>query len=467
MGLLDKSAIEQSKLLEAKAISAVELMQETLDHIDDVNPEVNAIVALAERDDLMAQAAQADQVPRKGWMHGLPLAVKDLANAKGFLTTMGSPIFETQMAQKDDLMVQRMRDAGAIIIGKTNTPEFGLGSHTFNPVYGATGNAYDRTKSAGGSSGGAAVALAKRMVSIADGSDMMGSLRNPAGWNNVYGFRPTWGLVPSEPVGDSFLHQLATNGPMARCPRDLAALLSTQSGKDQRQPHGLEGHDFLAEMTGSIKGKRFAWLGDWSGHLPMEDGIIDGSLAAIEQMRKLGADVDDLAAPFSGDQLWESWTTLRSWAVAGSAGALYANPDTKDLLKPAAIWEIERGLAMSALDVHRASVTRSQWFAKAADLFDTYDALILPSAQLWPFPVDWIHPKNIAGVEMDTYHRWMQVVVPAGLIGLPVVNIPAGFGQNGLPLGLQVIGRRSSDAALLSIAQDWHSATDWPNARPA
>lgn len=467
MSLVNKTALELSTLLETRHISAVELMHDTLDRIDAVNPEVNAIVALAERDELLAQAALADRSERKGWMHGIPLAVKDLANAKGFLTTMGSPIFQNQVAQKDDLMVQRMRDAGAIIIGKTNTPEFGLGSHTFNPVYGATGNAYDPTKSAGGSSGGAAVALAKRMVCVADGSDMMGSLRNPAGWNNVYGFRPTWGLVPSEPVGDSFLHQLATNGPMARCPRDLAALLGTQSGKDRRQPHGLTRRDFLAEMDGSIKGKRFAWLGNWGGHLPLEDGIMDGSIAAIDQLRGLGAHVDELAPPFSGDQLWDSWITLRSWAVAGSAGALYANPSTKPLLKPAAIWEIERGLSMSAMDVHRASVTRSQWFAKTSELFETYDALILPSAQLWPFPVDWVHPKDIAGVEMDTYHRWMQVVVPAGLIGLPVVNIPAGFGENGLPLGLQVIGPRSSDAALLSFAQDWHDATDWPNARPA
>lgn len=467
MNLLEKSALEQSKMLADREVSAVELMQETLDQIDRVNPRVNAIVSLADRDVLLAQAKQSDEATRSGWMHGLPLAVKDLTNAVGFLTTMGSPIFKTQMATKDDLMVKRMRVAGAIIIGKTNTPEFGLGSHTFNPIYGATGNAYDETKSAGGSSGGAAVALATRMVSIADGSDMMGSLRNPAGWNNVYGFRPTWGLVPSEPVGDSFLHQLSTNGPMARCPSDLAALLSTQSGKDPRQPHGLEAQDFLAQLSGSLKGKRFAWLGDWGATLPMEEGIIEGSQASLVLMRKMGAIVDEIAPPFNMEQIWDSWITLRSWAVAGSAGALYANQTTRDLLKEAAIWEIERGLNMSAMDVHRASVIRSQWFVKSAQLFETYDAVILPSAQVWPFPKEWIHPQEINGVAMDTYHRWMQVVVPAGLIGLPVVNIPIGFGAKGLPLGLQVIGGRGSDAALLSIAKAWHQDTDWPNTKPA
>ena len=467
MGVLDKSAREQSEMIAQGDISAVELMQETLDHIDQVNPAVNAIVARVERDDLIAQARAADAGPRKGWMHGLPIAVKDLSNVAGIKTSMGSPLFKDSVALKDDLMVKRMRDAGAIFIGKTNTPEFGLGSHTFNPVYGATGNAYDPTRSAGGSSGGAAVALARRMVSVADGSDMMGSLRNPAGWNNVYGFRPTWGLVPSEPQGDTFLHQLSTSGPMARCPRDLAALLTTQSGLDPRQPHGLPCQDFLSQMSGGLTGKRFAWLGDWGGALPMEEGILEGSHEALDVMRGLGATVDDLVAPFDADELWQSWITLRSWTVASGARALYDDAEKRALLKPAAIWEIERGLKMSAAEVHQASVIRSRWFAKTAELFETFDALILPSAQVWPFPIEWVHPTQIAGVEMDTYHRWMQVVIPAGLIGLPVINLPVGFGATGLPLGLQLIGPRQSDAQLLSMGQGWHEETDWPNAKPA
>ncbi len=385
---------------------------------------------------------------------------------RGFETSMGSPIFKKNHVKTDDIMVARMRAAGAIIIGKTNTPEFGLGSHTFNPVHGATGNAYDATRSAGGSSGGAAVALATGMIRYADGSDMMGSLRNPAGWNNVYGMRPTWGLVPSEPLGDSFLHQLATNGPMARCPKDLATLLSVQSGPDARQPHGLPTADFAKDMDAhGLKGAQIAWLGDWG--LPFDDGIMDISERAVEDLRALGADVTAIDAPFSMDALWESWITLRSWTVASGAGVFYDDPEKRDLLKPAAIWEIERGFAMSAREVHQQSVMRSMWFKKAAQLFETYDALLMPSAQVWPFPIDWVHPTEIAGVQMDTYHRWMQVVIPAGLIGLSVVNLPIGFGAAGLSAGLQLIGGRGQDAKLLGMANDWYHGTPWKDHTPA
>jgi len=447
--------------------TAVEKMQSSLEAIERHNPQVTAVISLADPDDLMNEAEAADRVPldQRGPLHGEPIAIKDLANAAGFETSMGSPIFKNNLVKTDDIMVARMRAAGAIIIGKTNTPEFGLGSHTFNPVHGATGNAYDQTRSAGGSSGGAAVALATRMMRYADGSDMMGSLRNPAGWNNVYGMRPTWGLVPSEPLGDSFLHQLATNGPMARCPKDLATLLSVQSGQDSRQPHGLPAADFANDMDAySLMGAKIAWLGDWG--LPFDDGIIDISERAVEDLRELGADVTSIDAPFSMDALWESWITLRSWSVANGAVLFYDDPEKRDLLKPAAIWEIERGLAMSAREVHQQSVVRSMWFKKAADLFATYDALLMPSAQVWPFPIDWVHPTEIAGVQMDTYHRWMQVVIPAGVIGLPVVNLPIGFGTAGLSAGLQLIGGRGHDAKLLGLANDWYHGTPWRDHAP-
>jgi len=448
--------------------TAYEKMQFALDAIERHNSRVNAVISLSDPDDLMKQAEAADQVPTEqhGLLHGEPIAIKDLANAAGFETSMGSPIFKKNHVKTDDIMVARMRAAGAIIIGKTNTPEFGLGSHTFNPVHGATGNAYDATRSAGGSSGGAAVALATGMIRYADGSDMMGSLRNPAGWNNVYGMRPTWGLVPSEPLGDSFLHQLATNGPMARCPKDLATLLSVQSGPDTRQPHGLPTADFAKDMDAhGLKGAQIAWLGDWG--LPFDDGIMDISERAVEDLRALGADVTAIDTPFSMDALWESWITLRSWTVASGAGVFYDDPEKRDLLKPAAIWEIERGFAMSAREVHQQSVIRSIWFKKAAQLFETYDALLMPSAQVWPFPIDWVHPTEIAGVQMDTYHRWMQVVIPAGLIGLSVVNLPIGFGAAGLSAGLQLIGGRGQDAKLLGMANDWYHGTPWKDHTPA
>jgi len=466
MDILDQDALSQSAALEDGTISAVELMQATLARIDAVNGTVNAIVALQDADMLLAQAKQADAATRKGWLHGMPMAIKDLAEVEGIPTSKGSPIFAGEVSAKDDLMVQRLKAAGALIIGKTNTPEFGLGSHTFNPVHGTTTNAYDATKSAGGSSGGAAVALATRMLSVADGSDMMGSLRNPAGWNNVYGMRPTWGSVPGEPAGEVFLHHLATSGPMARTPRDLAALLDTMAGHTPGQPFSYTPEPHAPSLTGDLPPQRIGWLGDWGGALPFERGILDISQTALRQMEDLGQTVDVLPAPFDMDAIWQSWIDLRAFAVSGGSHKHYADATERALLKPAAIWEIERGLNMSMLTLHQSSAIRSDWHRRAMDLFKNLDVLALPSAQCWPFPADVEHPVEIAGTTMDTYYRWMQVVVPASLLGLPVVNIPIGFGDNGLPAGLQLIGPRGSDARLLQLAEQWHQATDWPNKRP-
>jgi amidase len=458
-------ALAQSAALERGDLSCLELMDATLARIDAVNSAVNAVVSLRDGDRLRDEARAADNAPRSGWLHGIPIAIKDLANAAGLPTSMGSPLFAGQIAESDDLMVARLRAAGVIIIGKTNTPEFGLGSHTFNPVHGATHNPYGLSKSAGGSSGGAAAALATGILSVADGSDMMGSLRNPAGWNNVYGMRPTWGTVPSEPVGDMFMHQLSTSGPMARTPADLAALLDTMTGADPRQPLSRDSAVTLKGIDAAPKGLRLGWLGDWDGAFPYEEGIAEISQAAMVQMEGLGHRVESLSAPFDADAIWQSWTDLRSFAVMSSLGPIYAQEDKRGYLKFAAIWEIERGMAMSAVQVQRASALRSDWFRRVTRLFESVDVLVLPSAQLWPFDGELAYPEMIAGQAMDTYHRWMQVVVPAGLLGLPVVNVPVGFGANGLPAGIQLIGPRGSDGALLRLAQQWHGATDWPAAR--
>ena len=466
MELIETTAFELSAAIARKEISITELMAATLARIEQVNGQVNAIVSLRDRDELMAEAREADARAPKGWLHGIPIAIKDLANVRGMPTSMGSPLFTGTVAEEDDLLVARLRDAGVLIIGKTNTPEFGLGSHTFNPVHGTTRNPYDQSRSAGGSSGGAAVALATRMLAVADGSDMMGSLRNPAGWNNVYGLRPTWGTVPAEPTGDVFLHHLATSGPMARHPRDLALLLDTMTGPDGRQPHSQFPGIAAPLLDNALPRQRIGWLGDWGGALPYEEGILDISRAALAQLEDMGHVVEDVPPPFPSDQLWDSWTTLRSFSVAAGSHPLYLDEEKRALLKPAAQWEIERGIALTALEIHRASVTRSEWFRAALVLMRRYDVLVLPSAQCWPFDAELVHPTEIAGVAMDTYHHWMQVVVPAGLIGLPVVNIPIGFGDNGLPAGLQVIGRRGAGGHLCQFAMAWHEATDWPGRRP-
>jgi len=461
MDITGLEAGDLAGMLSRKEIGAQELMRATLERISATNGAVNAIVELRDEEILMKEARAADNAASRGALFGLPMAVKDLANVAGLATSQGSPLFAGQVAQADDLHVARMRAAGAIFIGKTNTPEFGLGSHTFNPVHGVTLNPYDPGRSCGGSSGGAAVALACGMLSLADGSDMMGSLRNPAGWCNVYGMRPSWSLVPSEPRADTFLHQLSTNGPMARSPRDMARLLAVMAGPDPRQPHGAAAPD-LGDIRPKAKDARIGWLGDWGGAWPFEAGILDLSEEALRVFEGLGATVEPVQPPFSRDALWQSWVTLRHWAVSANLAPLLES----GRLKPEAVWEVQEGQRLSALDVHKASVIRSGWFAAAARVFDRYDALALPTAQVWPFPADWTYPKEIADQQMDSYHRWMEVVVPASLAGLPAVAVPAGFGENGLPMGIQLIGRRGDDARLLELAQAYHEATLWPTRRP-
>jgi amidase len=437
-----------------------------LDRIEELNPALNAIVALRPRDALLAEAEAADRAPRRGWLHGMPMAVKDLAATAGITTTWGSPIFAGHVPEADETLPARLRAAGAILIGKTNAPEFGLGSHTFNPVYGATRNPYDRGRTPGGSSGGAAAALAARLLPVADGSDMMGSLRNPAGFCNVYGFRPSWGLAPGDPGGDTFLDQLSTDGPMGRTVEDVARLLETLAGPDPRLPYALTPEPYARDLDQPVAGKRIGWLGDWGGAYPMEPGIVPASETALVTFATLGAVVEPVAPPFPAERIWNSWITLRSWSVAASKAPHYHDKARRALLKPELIWEIERGLALSAMEVHRASVTRSDWFACLAGLFDRYDALALPTAQVWPFPVEWRWPETVAGRAMDTYHRWMEVVVPVSLAGVPCLSVPAGFGAAGLPTGLQLFGRRGADRALLRLGQAYHRATDWPGRKP-
>ncbi|MCX7646731.1 MAG: amidase [Rhodobacteraceae bacterium] len=466
MSLADLPASALSDLIARRAVSCREVMEAFLDRIEAVNPGLNAIVALRPREELLAEAEAADRAPRAGWLHGLPLAVKDLAATAGIETTWGSPLFRGFVPEADDLLPARLRAAGAILIGKTNTPEFGLGSHTFNEVRGVTRNPYDRTRSAGGSSGGAAAALAARLLPVADGSDMMGSLRNPAAFCNVYGFRPSFGLVPADPEGDTFLQMLATDGPMGRTVEDVARLLEVIAGPDPRVPHGLPAEPFAEALDAGPAGARIGWLGDWGGAWPVEAGILAACEAALAVFADRGCAVEPLAPPFPAEALWESWTTLRSWAVATRLAALHADPAKRARLKPEAVWEIERGLALSAMQVHEASVVRSRWYARLAALFEAFDALALPAAQVWPFPAEWRWPAAVAGRETDTYHRWMEVAVPVSLAGLPCLALPAGFGAEGLPTGLQLFGPRGADRRMLQLGQVYHRCTDWPGRRP-
>lgn len=489
--ILEAGAARLAAMLRTGDVSAVEIMQAHLDRIDAVNDvtdaPITAIVSRRDADDCIADAKQADAAltearasgaPLPG-LHGLPIAIKDLTATKGLRTSRGSPLYADFVPEADAPLAAALRGAGALVIGKTNTPEFGLGSHTLNPVFGPTRNPWNRGRSAGGSSGGAAAALAMRMLPMADGSDMMGSLRNPAGWNNVIGFRPSVGRVANgASEGDLYLHQLSTNGPMARSIADLALLLDAMAGYDPAAPLSFGKRDVFApglasEAPGAwAKGLRIAWLGDWNGTWPMEDGVLETCEDALKVFESLGAEVTPFVPDFPWEKIWDSWTELRSWSVAAANLPDYADEARRAHLKPEAVWEIERGLAMSGLDVHRASVARSDWHRCLEGVFDRFDLVAAPSAQLWPFPVMDRWPAEIAGRKMDTYHRWMECVLPASLSGRPTVCMPAGFGKAGgpgagLPMGLQLMGRTRGDMEVLRAAAAYETACPHMTARPA
>jgi amidase len=460
------NALDLSQAIQSKRVSCREVMSAYLDHIDRLNPKVNAIVSLQGPELLLKQAAERDaQLARGeslGWMHGFPHAVKDLVATQGIRTTWGSPLGDT-VPGHDEIFVERLRKAGVILIGKTNAPEFGLGSQTYNSVFGATRNAYDQSKCAGGSSGGAAVSLALRMLPVADGSDMMGSLRNPAAYNNVIGFRPSFGRVPSGPADEVFAGQLSVEGPMGRSVADVARLLSVMAGPDPRAPLSIDQDPamFARPLDRDFKGTRLAWLGDFSGGLPMEPGVMELCRQSFKAFESLGCTIEPAQPDFPLDRLWRTWLTLRHWLVGCGLASLYHDPAKRAKLKPEAQWEVEGSFSLTAQNVYDASVARTAWYQSVCRLFDSFDFLLLPSAQVFSFDVDLHWPREINGVKMDTYHRWMEVVIPGTLSGCPVINVPVGFSRQGLPMGMQIIGKHHQDFAVLQIAHAYEQAAPW------
>jgi amidase len=457
--LTDLTASELAAGLRGRKFSCRELMHATLERIHALNPVHNAIVNLAPDDVLLSKAGDADRALAErqdtGWLHGIPIAIKDAADAVGFPTTKGCELLAGNMPRRDSIMTARLRAAGCIVIGKTTTPEMGLGSHTFSTLWGATGNAWDPAVSAGGSSGGAAVCLAQRMLPIADGSDFMGSLRNPAGWNHVYGMRPSQGRVPQASGPDVWIDLLSTEGPMGRSIRDVARLLATQSGFDARAPLSMQSRvawDDAPVQPTSLKGRKIGWLGDLGGHLATEPGVLEACRDALKHFESAGAVVEEVPLGFDAPRLWECWLTWRRAIAGPRVGALMHLPGAKQKIKPEAQWEYECSLGLSYMDFRQASQTRSAFYQHMLQMFEHWDVLVLPSAQVWPFDVTQRWPKEIAGRKMDTYHRWMEVTIYATLAGLPSLVVPAGFHANGRwPMGMQLMGRYGADVEVLKV----------------
>lgn len=460
------SAVEIVDGIKRSRFSVREVVAAFLDRIEAVNPHVNAIVSLRERAAIMGNADAADAELAKGAatgpLFGLPVAIKDLALTRGLRTTFGSPIFADFVPGEDGFFVERMRQAGAIVIGKTNVPEFGLGSNTYNNVFGKTLNAFDPALTAGGSSGGAAVALALNMVPLADGSDFGGSLRNPAAYNNVYGFRPSQGLVPAGPTNEVFLSQIGVEGPMGCCVRDMALLLDVQAGYHPRVPlsHDGEGSYLEGLLQKPFEG-RIGWMADFGGHLPIEPGILDLCEAGLRRLEAVGFRADPLVPAFEFEALWTAFKRLRQ-ATSGCNLKLHLDdPRRRALLKPEAVWEAEGAARLSAPDVYAASITRSAWHGCVLKLFERYDLLALPTAQVFPFAVDLHWPNEVAGRQMDSYHRWMEVSAPASLAGCPTVNVPVGFDDLGRPMGMQLIGPPRRDLDVLRAAAAYEATLPW------
>ncbi len=460
----DLDARALSSALHAREISCREVMRAYLARIHRLNPRCNAIVNLAPDEALLRQADERDaELARgvsRGWMHGMPQAIKDTGHALGFPTTFGSRLLQDALPTHDSLFAARMKAAGCIVIGKTNMPEFGLGSHTYNELFGATGNAWDPSLSAGGSSGGAAVALAQRLLPVADGSDFMGSLRNPAGWNHVFGLRPSQGRVPAWPKPDLWVSQLAIDGPMGRTVRDLAQLLSIQAGHDPRSPLSLADgrRSYVPGPGATVRGTRIGWLADLDAYLPMEPGILSVCERALQVMAAGGALVDTARLGFDPARLWQAWLVWRRALVAPSIAAVLATPGARELIKPEALWEYDSAQGLGCTEFMHASTVRSAFHNHLLGLFDRFDVLALPVAQVWPFDGTLHWPAQVGGRAMDTYHRWMEVTLYATFAGLPAISVPAGFDAAGrLPMGLQLIGRPQGDAALLEAAAGYES----------
>ncbi|MDQ0382288.1 amidase [Amycolatopsis thermophila] len=459
------SARELRAALGARDVSAREVVEAHLRRIERVNPEVNAVVTLV-AEQALADAAAADERAARGAelppLHGIPVAHKDTHETAGIRTTFGSPLHADYVPRRDELVIERMRAAGVITLGKTNVPEFAAGSHTFNPVFGATRNPYDPARSAGGSSGGAAAALACGMHPLADGSDLGGSLRNPASFCNVVGFRPSTGRVPSWPAPLGWTG-LGTAGPMARTVADAALLLSVLAGPDPRSPIALDepGEVFARPLDRDVRGLRVAWSPDLGG-LPVEPEVAQVVEASARVLADLGCAVERACPDFSGAD--EAFRILRAWQFAVTFGPLLET--SRDRLKESIVWNTEEGLRLSGTDVGRAEVLRTELFHRVREFFGRYDFLLLPVSQVPPFDAALEYPSRVAGVEMETYLDWMRSAYYVTVTGSPALSVPAGFTPGGLPVGLQIVGPHRADFAVLQLGHAFEQATQVAQKHP-
>jgi amidase len=458
---VDSSAVDQAIAVRSGRISARELLELHLARIAERNPTLNAIVSLDEERARAGAAAADEHLARGGELgrlHGLPHAFKDTHDVAGWRTTYGSPLFADHVPDADDLVVERIRRAGVVVIGKTNVPEFAAGSHTFNRVFGTTRNPVDPGRSAGGSSGGAACALASGMVPLADGSDMGGSLRNPASFCGVVGLRPSWGRVPTWPTTNHW-ETTAVSGPMGRTVADTALLLSVLAGPDPRAPHALgdPGSVFAPPLHGALAGLRVGWTPDLGGLFPVDPEVVAVAEDAGRLLARSGAHVfaDHPDLGLADD----TFRTLRAWLFQAGFGQLLA--EHPDGLKASLAANVRAGESLTGADVARAYEQRTRLADLAREFFERYDLLVLPTSQVAPFPADQEHPREVAGRPVTDYLAWMMSAYAITVTGCPAISVPAGHTPAGLPVGVQLVAAHGRDRFLLEVAASFEAARTW------
>ena len=460
------TAVELSRRLRARELSARDVMAAHLARIERINPKVNAIVTLLAEQGTELAAAADERLARGedvGLLHGLPIAHKDLVETKGIRTTFGSPIYKHHVPERDELIVQRLKNAGAITIGKTNTPEFGAGSHTYNEVFGETLNPYDTTKTCGGSSGGAAVALACGMLPLADGSDMGGSLRNPANFCNVVGFRTSPGRVPVWPAEVGWF-PISVQGPMARTVEDAALMLAAIAGPDPRSPIAIAepGDLFASSLQRDFRGVKISWSRDFGG-LPVDPNVS----AVIDSQRgtfaSLGCQLVDGEPDFrDADEIFKVW---RAWRFELKFSQLIEAH--RDQIKETIIWNAEEGQKLSGPQLARAEAKRTALYHRVREFMDEYEFMIYPVSQVPPFDIQQRYVEEINGQRLDTYIDWMKSCYYITVTGLPAISVPCGFTDGGLPVGVQIVGRHHDDLGVLQLAYAFQQATECWKKYPA
>lgn len=451
-----------ARLIKARKLSATEVMKAFIAQIERVNPKVNAIVTFLPEEGLKAAKALDRKKDFSRPFSGLPIAIKDVIMTKGVRTTWGSLVHKDHVPAEDHIMAERIKAAGAILIGKTNTPEFGAGSQTFNKVFGATRNPYDLTKTCGGSSGGAGVAVATGMLPFADGGDFAASLRNPGNYCNVIGFRPSTGRVPAYPHPYPWSNQ-SELGPMARTVSDAAFLLSVQAGPDRRAPTSISepGSIFNKPLARTFRRTKVAWSRDMGG-LPMDAAVTQVLEPHRKTFKDLGCIVEDAEPDFSGAT--EAFETLRALTYLHRGGKLLK--DHRDKLKDTVIWNTEQGLKKSAADIAQAESLRTALYHRLRVFLEKHEFLLCPVNQLPPFSVDLDYPREIAGVKMENYLDWMKSCYYITITGHPAISVPAGFTPEGLPVGIQIVGRYRDDFGVLQLAHAFEQATGVWKRRP-